>query len=271
MRVRQPRFDFSQTPAHWTAIPEFAHSMNSTSIEIPQLERFLNRVMAKARAEIVGDDPQSKALRADITTFIKQESCHYTSHGEFNEVLLRSGYDRLHEFQAESKAFYDNLLETKSLAFLCAYCEGFETIGPPSALAWLDEMEDMLVGADPNAVALWKWHLLEEYEHRTVAYDVFKRIHGGYFLRIYGFFYQLAHLVRQSGRVQAYLLEVDRKTMAPEQIKQSKRNAKMVKMVSLKRIFLRVIKAMSPLYTPRRSPEPRNFRGYMQTVESKLA
>ena len=46
MKARQPQFDFSTTPVHWSVNPEFAQRMNASSIIIPHLERFLNRVMA---------------------------------------------------------------------------------------------------------------------------------------------------------------------------------------------------------------------------------
>ena len=54
MRVRQPKFDFSNTRAHWAVSPEFAQLQNATSIIIPYLERFLNKVMGKARQAIDG-------------------------------------------------------------------------------------------------------------------------------------------------------------------------------------------------------------------------
>ena len=38
---------------------------------------------------------------------------------------------------------------------------------------------------DREALKLWMWHALEENEHKSVAYDVYELIGGGYFTRIF--------------------------------------------------------------------------------------
>jgi len=269
VRVRQPKFDFSQSPAIWTRVPEFAHAQNGASVGIPPLERFLNRVMAKARKEITGDDPASVALRADITTFIRQESCHYAVHDQMNAVLVRDGYDRIPEFEREIEAHYERLLETKSLAFLVAYCEGFETLGPASAIAWCgDSLDDYLDGADPNVEMMYRWHLMEECVHRHVCFDTFKRLHGGYFMRIYGFLYQLACFKKYSALVNEYLLEKDRATMTPAQIEASKRREKAVSRKLMKNVIWRLIKVFSPAYRPHNLPIPTRWKSIVQEIDA---
>lgn len=269
MRVRQPKFDFSQSPAIWTRVPEFAQTQNGASVGIPPLERFLNRVMAKARKEITGDDPASVALRADITTFIRQESCHYAVHDQMNAVLVRDGYDRIPELEREIEAHYERLLETKSLAFLVAYCEGFETLGPASAIAWCgDSLDDYLDGADPNVEMMYRWHLMEEFEHRHVCFDTFKRLHGGYFMRIYGFLYQLACFKKYSALVKDYLLEKDRATMTPAQIKASKQREKAVSRKLMKNVIWRLIKVFSPTYRPHNLPIPTRWKSIEQEIDA---
>jgi len=258
MRVRQPKFDFSNSRAHWAPNIEFAQAQNAGSLGVPPLERFLNRVMTKARKEITGDDPASVQLRADITTFIRQEACHYATHDEMNEVLVRDGYDGVVELEREIEAHYERLLKTKSLAFLAAYCEGFETIGPASAMAWCgDSLDSFLEGADPNIVMMYRWHLMEEYEHRHVCYDVFKRLHGGYFLRIYGFFYQLYCFTKYARKVKRYLLAVDRAKMTKAEIKESKAREKAVGKALGKTIGQNLLKVLSPSYRPHVLPVPK--------------
>jgi predicted metal-dependent hydrolase len=270
MKVRTPHFDFSATPAQWTKPAELSYMMNASSTWIPHLERFLNRVMAKALAELKNGDAETEQLRKDVRTFIRQEANHYTIHAAYNEVLKRHGYD-LARFEDVFIQQFEELLETRSLAFLCAYCEGFETIGPPSALVWLDRIDDMLEGADKEAVRLWKWHLMEEYEHRTVCFDVFNAIHGGYFLRIKGFFFQLKQLQGFSKMVRDHMLEVDRARMTPEEVAESKRRMKKVSRRIAWLTLPRLFKALSPFYTPRRAKEPVMFKSYRDQVEAALA
>ncbi|MGE0386703.1 MAG: metal-dependent hydrolase [Gammaproteobacteria bacterium] len=269
MKVRKPNLDFSATPPHWAANPEFAQSLNASSLWFPFLERFLNRVMAKASAELKGEPAEVERLKADIRTFIRQEANHYTLHGAFNGILAAHGYD-VARFERHFEAEFEKLFSTRSLAFLCAYCEGFETMGPPAALAWLDEMEDLLAGARPEVVALWKWHLMEEYEHRNVCHDVFHAVHGGYFMRIYGFFFQLRQLTGFSNMVRRHLLERDRAGMTKDELRASYRRERAASRRMSRLLLPRLLKALSPFYSPRKAKEPRMFRSYMARVESDL-
>lgn len=269
MKARRPTLDFSTTPAHWAPNHEYAHSCNSNSLWIPYLERFLNRVLAKALSHLKDSEKLTEELRADVRMFIRQESNHYALHDAYNAILPRSGYD-VATFEAMFEAEFEKLFQTKSITFLTAYCEGFETLGPPAALNWLDESEDMLEGARPEVVALWKWHLMEEYEHRAVCHDVYHAVHGGYFMRIYGFLYQLRQLQSFSKKVRTYLLEVDRARMTPEERKASIRREKEVARRLKRKMLPRLLKVFSPFYTPRNAPEPRMYRSHMRTVEAAL-
>ena len=42
-----------------------------------------------------------------------------------------------------------------------------------------------MLGADPEMVDLVKWHGAEEVEHRTVAFDLYRHLGGGYIARYY--------------------------------------------------------------------------------------
>lgn len=270
MRVRMPSFDFSNSTGRWMPkAGEFAQLLNAHSVTIPHLERFLNRVMARARAEIGSDDPESRRIRADISTFIKQESCHYTIHGAFNEMLLRNGYDHLPEIERKIAAHYDHLLATKSLPFLVAYCEGFESLTPPTAEGWFNgSMDPMMKGADPNPANMWRWHILEEFEHRAVCYDAFKQIHGGHILRAYAFFYQMISLSRMVGWVYGHLLEIDRARMTPEQVVRSKQNARRSIIGFFKPIMKCIPRILSPSYSPRQIPEPAGWSAARDDIET---
>lgn len=269
MRVRMPSFDFSNSVGRWMPrAPEMAQLLNANSIVIPHLERFLNRVMARARAELK-DDPKFQQVRSDISTFIKQESCHYTVHGAFNEMMLRNGYDQLPELEKDIIAHYDRLLATKSLPFLVAYCEGFESLTPPVAASWFDgSMDPIMKNADPNPANMWRWHIMEEFEHRTVCHDALEAIHGGYWLRFYAFFYQFISMQRMVGRVYRYLLSVDRQTMTPEEVELSKKNARRSVIGFFKPMGRKILLILHPRYTPRAFPEPKGWAATREDIET---
>lgn len=270
MKVRRPVIDFSATPARWSKIPEFAQIMNASSLWIPHLERFLNRVLVKALGTLDPDDPKTAQIRSDVRLFMRQEANHYALHDAFNAVLPASGYD-VSTFESHFEEEFERLFSTKSLAFLCAYCEGFETLGPPSALVWLDEIDELIEGARPEVVKLWKWHLMEEYEHRTVCHDVFHAVHGGYLMRLYGFFFQLKHLGRFSAMVRDYLLAQDEQNLREAERKASRKRARRVRRTIARLTLPKLLRALSPFYSPARSREPRRFRDYMAKIEAELA
>lgn len=269
MRVRVPHFDFSGSSAHWLPkAGEFAQLLNANSVVIPHLERFLNKVMAKAASQITGEDAESKRVRSDIRTFIKQESCHYAVHGSFNQMLIRDGYDRLPEIEARIAAHYERLIRTKSLPFLVAYCEGFESLTPPTGEGWFNgSMDRMMRGADPTVLAMWRWHMMEEFEHRTVCHDAFEAIHGGHILRTYGWFYQAASFSRMAGWVYRYLLEVDRQQMTKLEIERSRQNAKRSVMGFASPMVRAAPRILSPGYSPRQIAEPEGWAATRDLIE----
>jgi len=270
MQVRMPQFDFSSSTARWMPrAGEFAQLLNANSVVIPHLERFLNRVMARARAEIAGNDADSARVRSDISSFIKQESCHYTIHGAFNDMLAREGYDRLPDIERRVVAHYENLLATKSLPFLVAYCEGFESLTPPTAAGWFDgSMDRMTKGANVAPLTMWRWHIMEEFEHRTVCYDVFKKVHGGHMLRAYAFFYQLLSMGRMVGWVFKHLMEVDRSRMTAEEAELSRANAKRSVLGFFKPVLKAIPRILSPRYNPRDIPPPVGWAEARDDIEA---
>jgi len=40
-------------------------------------------------------------------------------------------------------------------------------------------------GVDENFKQLWRWHAIEETEHKAVAFDVYQAVGGGYFRRVF--------------------------------------------------------------------------------------
>ena len=268
MRVRVPSFDFSRVSAHWIPrAPEFAQLLNANSIVLPHLERFVNRVMARARAEIRGDD--LKAIRAEMSLFMKQESCHHAVHTGFNAMMVRNGYDQIPEIEKDIARYYDQLLATKSLPFLIGYCEGFESLTPPMAATWFDgTMDRVLTDADPDVVMMWRWHIMEEFEHRTVCHDVYRAVHGGYLLRIYAFFYQFVAFHRMVARTYRYFLNTDRLKMRPDEIARSKQHARRSASGFLVSMTPGMLNVLRPRYSPRNIVEPAGLARARNEIES---
>lgn len=223
MQVRFPKWDFSQVQAHWAPNIEFAQRWNATSLIPAYIEPYLMKVMQAAQPELdaIGA-PQG--LKRDIDIFIKQEMQHCRQHVKFNKRLHESGYEALIPLERGYEADYDRLLSTKSLQFNLAYCEAFEGMSA-LGLHFFGHFDKYLVGADPNAVALWQWHMAEEHEHRSVVSDVYHALYGhgraAWLYRVAVLFYAARHIRSFQARAYASLMAKDRENMSAEEVRAS--------------------------------------------------
>jgi predicted metal-dependent hydrolase len=267
--VRFPKFDFQQCPAHWSGHPEYAQHRNAASATPSMIEPYLIKVLHKAKTHLGAADEQ---LIKDIDWFIGQESQHYRQHMQFNRRLVQCGYERIPEFEKELENDYKEFLSNRSLRFNIAYSEGFESLGATSGQVIFKYFDNLHRSIDPDAAHLWKWHLAEEFEHRCVMYDVYKRLYGkgitrGYFGRVYGFLYAFFHLTPFVSKVQRYLLEEDRKHMSPAEIAASKRRERQVGRKMALATLPRLLLVLLPWYNPLHKKPPAGLMEYLAEFE----
>lgn len=249
MKYRNVSIDFSRALPHWSpAEPEFSQRQNAASTVLPHLEPYLNKVMRRASEQLGSDDQQ---LKDDIAVFIKQEANHYKQHQVYNETLYAQGYEGLKELEAKLHEDYRQFLDERSLKFNLAYSEGFESSGIVVAEYMFKHADRWLEGADESVKTLWLWHLAEEYEHRTVCYDVYQRLHGSYFYRIYGLLYAMVHLFSYGGRVGRYLIDQDRRTGRIANTWQSRWRALRFQCHQYAYLSIKMLRVLSPFYNPR--------------------
>jgi predicted metal-dependent hydrolase len=265
MQVRYPKFDFTGTAPHWCDNPEHAQMINAGNIIPAYIEPFLIRVLRRAKQEL---DPVADAeLIADIDLFNKQEGQHLKMHGAMMTMLRNNGYADMKPIEDAYQADYERFLNEKSLPWLLAYCDGFEAFGATAAEKWIDgAIEKDLHGADPQVIELFRWHLAEEYEHRTVCHRLYHRLgHTDgrvkfYLRRVYGAFYAAKHMQGYSAQLAEFLLAKDRENMAPEALEASKAREKAAKKAakaapSLKNIY----RILTPWYDPADTAPPRHL------------
>ena len=191
MLRRRPSLDFTGLPAGWSRDPSCAAELNASGALAPAVEPYLNRVMAEAARRL---SPERQELKADIALLVGQETEHVKLHEAFNAALFAQGFGALAPLVDELKLDLARQYRDRSFAFNLAWCVGFETFtlylgqflfGPGAR--WLEDGE-------PRAVALWRWHLAEEYEHRSVCQDAYRALVGDYPLRLWGVAYVHHHI-----------------------------------------------------------------------------
>lgn len=151
------------------------------SMTMPYLEPYLIRTM-KVALKAITDPP----LAEDVRRFCQQEGHHYRNHALFNHQI-RAQFDAatadgLRGIEAALEADYQRFSREKSLRFNLAYAEGFEAMTCAGALAAAEH--GAFEGAGMPGGEIWAWHMAEEIEHRTVAFDVYQHLVGSYPYRI---------------------------------------------------------------------------------------
>lgn len=109
-------------------------------------------------------------LQSQIDAFIKQEAVHGREHAYFNKQVREAGYDlsSIDADMSEWKAATKNESPTVNLAITVA-TEHWTAIIAHALL-----VSERHFKHDPHELTrLWKWHAIEEIEHKAVAYDTF--------------------------------------------------------------------------------------------------
>jgi predicted metal-dependent hydrolase len=207
INARDMKFDLSSEIAgHWCPDqPEFSHLATSFMGALPYLEPYFIHNIREAAA-LLKDD----VLHGEIEGFIKQEARHAQQHRSWNQLIGQ----RYPEFHKLEHALRDRLSQSKrkhSLAFRMAYTSGYEAFTYQLVCFIMKRRHELFAGADPRIVAMLSWHAAEEVEHKSVAFDVFQAIHGGYFMRIWGYAAALIQSHRDIQAMTHHLLEADGK------------------------------------------------------------
>ena len=104
--------------------------------------------------------------------FNTQEQHHFQAHRRFNALLKRKRYPELAAVEEQMKVSYAKL-SRRSLRTRMAYTAGFESMTLGVTKWLIEERIKLFAGADPRAVSFVLWHMVEETEHKRVAYDVY--------------------------------------------------------------------------------------------------
>ena len=135
---------------------------NALSVTFPKGEAFF---VESVKAFRDGAPPK---LAHEIKAFVMQEVMHSREHVSFNNRVAEAGYDitSLEQVVADSLEMTKgrpqilNLAVTMALEHYTAIL-AHQMLSDPRAFA----------GADKDLADMWKWHAMEEIEHKGVAYD----------------------------------------------------------------------------------------------------
>jgi len=150
---------------HWLGgDPVGTAVFNALSLTFPDGERLFMDAVKNYRHLLTGK------LLEDAKGFIAQEAIHSREHHQLNSLIDRQRYP-VAEIEDMVRARVKMARERGKMGMLLS------TIALEHFTAMMAEMHarhrDLFDGAPAGVEQLWRWHAMEETEHKAVAYDVF--------------------------------------------------------------------------------------------------
>ena len=121
------------------------------------------------------------------------------AHNEFNRSFRRFGVgvDREMAYADRVMSALQRYLPKKMQLGVTVFLEHVTATG-----AHMLFMEPLVAESmHPETLRFWRWHAVEELEHKAVAFDLFKMVGGGYFLRAFSAIAALLLLALPFGRI----------------------------------------------------------------------
>ncbi|MQX54222.1 metal-dependent hydrolase [Alcanivorax sediminis] len=156
---------------------------NTLSLFFPAGERFFIQSVRNYRQEIVGDD-----LKEQISAFIGQEGFHTREHEEYNDALVAAGMP----VEAMDRVVVEllELVKKAPRSFQLAATVALEHLTAVLGDVLLRN-DSLLKEVEPHFSAVWRWHAIEETEHKAVCFDAYEQVLGkgikAYSLRVGAF------------------------------------------------------------------------------------
>lgn len=167
---RDIRFEAGQDKArHWLdGDPVATAVFNALSLTFPDGERLFMDAVRNYRDRVSGK------LLEDVRGFIAQEAIHSREHHALNQLIDRDLYPAAEiEAQIRERVAFSRSRGPMAMLISTIALEHFTAMMAESHIRHGDELFQK---TDPAFEKLWRWHALEETEHKAVAYDVFMAV-----------------------------------------------------------------------------------------------
>ena len=153
------------------SFPEMACAANAISLLMPYIEPYFARSIRSVLDQLDGP------LRARTEEYLRQELAHQRQHRRFNDLLVAQ-HPGLARLERMARRVFLELTRRLSPRFNVAMVAAAESAAFGIA-RWIDRhVDELFDDADPVVATLFLWHLAEEIEHKSAAYEVFEAVDG---------------------------------------------------------------------------------------------
>lgn len=175
VRARRIRFSYpaGALPRHYVdGDLVMSHVVAHLSALFPEGEDFFVRSVRRFADQIT--DPE---LTSRVQGFVGQEITHGREHRRLNERLQQMGYPTRQIDRMTHRDFmrFERLLSPLTCLAATAAFEHFTAVLAETLLS--DERAQALLGST-EVRSMLLWHAIEESEHRSVAFDVYRSVGG---------------------------------------------------------------------------------------------
>lgn len=191
-KVRKVNFQFEKPfPKYWyNDNPIATHFLNAQHLVFPDGEKFFIRSV-KEFAHVYKNDPE---LKKRVDNFIGQEGTHFAEHQKFWDIMesqdiqpnkflnfyRRTAWSGLETWMR--KTFKRNNYGNKLALSITVALEHYTAMLAESGII----NKDISIKMPQEMRELFLWHAAEEIEHKSIPFDVLKKVDDDYALRITG-------------------------------------------------------------------------------------
>jgi predicted metal-dependent hydrolase len=234
--------------------PELSYTFVGTWFMLPYLEPYLIRSINAAIDKVSSPEQQEEMRR-----FVQQEAHHYRQHAKANNIIRqrKPAYAALKALEDELNAEYQRFSKEKPLLFNLAYAEGFECMTAAAASVQIELGMFEEPGHPLRELALW--HVMEEIEHRNVAFEAYRAAGGGYLYRLFVGLWAQAHFLGWGKRLTQVLKDADPEVFARYDTPECKARMRAMRKRYFRAVLPRWLAIYMPWYSPRKIPLTAKF------------
>ena len=209
-RQYQPAESVRYLPHWFSSDSVVSHFINCMVYYVEHFEHYVTHAMQRALPQL----PEGW-LREQTAHFLLQEQNHITANNTFLDQFIAAGYVHFRRLDQRVSSRYGYLLEdTADLGALLQLAVMLEHMAAVIAQEFLLLSEHQSASFDPATFALFRYHAVEEVEHKGLTFDVFTALFDRHPLAdsaVQADWQQLLQQTRHDmHRGVAYCLQIDR-------------------------------------------------------------
>lgn len=187
------------------------HFMNAFQSLFPDGEGLFIDAVRDSMARYSSKISQDHVLQHDIEMFIKQEGRHSVLHEKWTQALITTGYHKMKSYDKQLYRFrlwarsHLNLMTRLSLSIAS------EQYTASLAGLFAADFPEIILHSPPLIQKIFLYHAMEELEHKSVCFDIYQILNGGYLRRMAGMVFITFDILINTFLRQRYLLRADGK------------------------------------------------------------